>query len=65
MILTKLLYFLVKWTTICIIITLVGQEGLGINQMDVKTMCLDHDLHEKVYMAQQLGFYGCKKKDDL
>jgi hypothetical protein len=41
-------------------ITLVGQEGWGINQMDVKTPCLDHDLHEEVYMAQQLGFYGCK-----
>jgi hypothetical protein len=25
--------------------------------MDVKTMCLDHNLHEEVYMAQQLGFY--------
>jgi hypothetical protein len=26
--------------------------------MDVKTMCLDHNLHEEVCMAQQLGFYG-------
>lgn len=30
--------------------------------MDFKTTCLDHDLHEKVYMAQQLGFYECRKK---
>lgn len=31
--------------------------------MDVKTMCLDHDLHEKVYMAQQLGFINVEKND--
>jgi hypothetical protein len=30
--------------------------------MDVKTTCLNHDLHETVYMAQQLGFYECRKK---
>jgi hypothetical protein len=30
--------------------------------MDVKTMCLDHDLHEDFYMTQQLGFYGYRKK---
>jgi hypothetical protein len=39
-----------------IILTLVAHYNLELHQMDVKTIFLNGDLYENVYMAQPKGF---------
>ena len=50
--------------------SLVAHFNLELHQMDVKTVFLNGDLHENVYMAQPEGFImegkeqlGCKTKE--
>ena len=62
----------VKITTLRMMLALVAKSDLDLFQMDVKTVFLDRDLDEEIYMEQPKGFevYGkmplvCKLKKSL
>ena len=45
-----------RYTTICLIISLVASQGWTLNQMDVKIAFLHGSLKEEVYVKQPEGF---------
>ena len=45
-----------KLVTIRMVLTLVAQDDLYLEQMDVKTTFLHGDLEEEIYMVQLQGF---------
>jgi hypothetical protein len=45
-----------KWNTIQLTLALDAQKGWKVHQMDVKSVFLNGDLQEDVYMQQPLGF---------
>ncbi len=52
----------VKWDSICILLTLAAQYNLEVHQMDVKTVFLNSDLDHAIYMEPPPGSanYGSK-----
>lgn len=62
----------VKFTTICVIISLAVSQGWVMNQLDLDNAFLNDNLKESVYMTQLLGFvhtqhphYVCKLNKSL
>jgi hypothetical protein len=45
-----------RYTSICTIIALVASMGWKLNQMDVKTIFLNGEIEEEVYIEQPKGF---------
>ena len=45
-----------RLTTIRVLLSLAASHGLLIHQMDVKTVFLNGDLEEEIYMEQPDGF---------
>ena len=45
-----------KWNTIRLTLALAAQKGWKVHQMDVKSVFLNRDLQEEVYMTQLPGF---------
>jgi hypothetical protein len=52
----------IKWITILFMIALVAHYGWKISQMDMKTVFLNGDFHDKVCMMQPKGFTQPGKK---
>jgi len=53
---TKIFSFVVKMTTIRVILSIVTAENLHLKQLDVKTAFLHGDLEEEIFMAQPKDF---------
>jgi hypothetical protein len=45
-----------KWNTIRVILPLAAQNGWKVHQMDVKSVFLNGDLHDDIYMTQPPSF---------
>jgi len=45
-----------KWNTIKLVLTLAAENGCNIHQIDLKSVFLNGDLQEEIYMIQPLGF---------
>ena len=48
--------FVIKHSSIRILLALVAQYELKLDQLDVKTTFLHSDFEEKIYMSQPMGF---------
>ena len=46
----------VRFASICLILSIVAKQDLEFFQMDVKTAFLNGELDEEIYMAQPIGF---------
>jgi hypothetical protein len=51
-----------RLTTICVLLFLAASHGLLIHQMDVKTIFLNGELDDQIYMQQQVGFVANGKE---
>ena len=58
---TKTFSPVVKFKTICMMLSVVVQFDLELEQLDVKTTFLHGDLEEKIYMAQPVGYIDSDK----
>lgn len=56
---------IVKHVSIRILLTLVAQEDLELEQLDVKTAFLHGELTEKIYMTPPEGYDCVFKKDEV
>jgi hypothetical protein len=45
-----------RLTTTCVVVELAASHGLLIHQMDVKTIFLNRELDDEIYMQQPNGF---------
>jgi hypothetical protein len=54
-----------RLTTIRVLFSLAASHGLLIHQMDVKTIFLNGELEEKIYMAQADGFVVKGQEDKM
>jgi hypothetical protein len=54
-----------RLTTIHVLFSLAASHGLLIHQMDVKTIFLNGELEEKIYMAQADGFVVKGQEDKM
>lgn len=48
--------FLVRFVSICIILTILGYLGLELYQMDIKATFLNRELDKEIYMQQSKDF---------
>ena len=54
-----------KWNTIRIVLALAAQNGWKVHQMDVKSVFLNGDLQENVYMTQPPSFEVPQKQNQV
>ena len=59
---TKIFSYVVKLTTVRILLSIVVAKGLHLEHMDVKTTFVYADLEEDIYMQQQKGYVILEKE---
>ena len=58
---TEIFSQVVRYTSIRMLLTIVAQDDLELEQLDVKTVFLHGDLDETIYMDQPEGFVDVLK----